>query len=73
MAIEVINRGHLPENDQFEAKCNHCKSDLRFLRSDARFTSDQRDGDFVTVDCPVCSHAVHVASSKGRPSVPPGA
>lgn len=69
MAIEVIRRGNLPENDQFDVKCNHCKSEIRFLRSDARLTSDQRDGDFLKVDCPVCNHAVHVAANKSaRPS-----
>ena len=67
MAIEVITRGHLPENDQFEACCHKCKSDLRFLRGDAKLTFDQRDGDFVTIACPVCQSLVNVASSKGKP------
>lgn len=71
MAIEVIRRGHLPENDQFEAECCKCKSQLRFLRSDARHTSDQRDGDFVTVTCPVCQGPVHAQSGSGKPAMPP--
>lgn len=71
MTIEVIRRGHLPENDQFDVQCTHCKSDLRFQRKDGRFTSDQRDGDFLTIDCPVCNHAVHVAADKGKPPPPP--
>lgn len=70
MAIEVISRGHLPENDQFDASCHKCKSVLRFLRSDAKLTSDQRDGDFLTVPCPVCGTSVHVAANKGRPAPP---
>lgn len=71
MAIEVVRRGHLPEEDQFEAQCYRCKSDIRFLRSDAKFTADQRDGDFVTVACPVCQTPVNVASNKGKPPPPP--
>lgn len=70
MAIEVIRRGHLPENDQFEAVCHRCKSQLRFLRSDAKHTSDQRDGDFVTITCPVCQSPVHAQSSSGKPPPP---
>ena len=71
MAIEVIRRGHLPENDQFEAECYRCKTGVRFLRSDAQFTSDQRDGDFVTVKCPACGDSIHVASAKGKSPPPP--
>ncbi len=71
MAIEVTRRGHLPENDQFEAQCFKCKSEMRFLRSDARHASDQRCGDFVTIDCPVCGAPVHAQSSNSKPAVPP--
>ncbi|WP_066795092.1 hypothetical protein [Sphingomonas soli] len=70
MAIEVISRGHLPENDQFEASCSNCKSTLRFLRSDGKLTFDQRDGDFLTVACPVCGTSVNVAANKGKPPPP---
>lgn len=68
MAIEVIERGNLPEDQPYDATCNHCRSKLRFLRKDAKFTSDQRDGDFLTIACPVCSHPVHTAAN--RPSRP---
>jgi hypothetical protein len=70
MAVEVIQRGHLPENDQFEATCSRCRSQLRFLRSDAKLTHDQRDGDFVTISYPVCSNSVHASASKGTPPPP---
>lgn len=43
MAIEIISRGTLPENDVFDVACRKCGSQLRFLRSDAKLTSDQRD------------------------------
>lgn len=72
MAIEIISRGHLPENDQFEATCHKCKSSLRFLRSDGKLSFDQRDGDFLTVSCPVCGDSVHVNANNGRPAqLPP--
>jgi RNase P subunit RPR2 len=71
MTIKVIRRGHLPQNDQFDATCRKCHSEIQFLRSDGRFTSDQRDGDFLTVDCPVCGDPIHVDAKKGKPPVPP--
>jgi RNase P subunit RPR2 len=64
MAIEVIERGELPEDRPYEATCNRCRSKLRFLRGDAQFTADQRDGDFLTVKCPVCGESVHTSANK---------
>lgn len=66
MAIEIIRRGHLPENDRFEAQCHNCKSYIAFLRSDGKLTFDQRDGDFLTVDCPHCGKSVHVSTRKAN-------
>jgi ribosomal protein S27E len=72
MAIEVVNRGHLPENDVFNVQCHTCKSDIRFLRSDGKLTFDQRDGDFLTIACPVCGNSVtaDVKLGKSMPARP---
>jgi hypothetical protein len=61
MAIEIIERGELPGEKQYEASCNLCRSRLKFLRADAKITYDQRDGDFLTITCPVCLRPVHTA------------
>lgn len=66
MAIEIIRRGHLPENDRFEAQCHNCHTQIAFLRSDGKLTFDQRDGDFLTVDCPHCHRPVHVSTRKAN-------
>lgn len=67
MTIEVIKRGVLPEDQPYEATCRNCHSQIRFLRSDARLTFDQRDGDFLTVACPVCGKAIHTAARRLPP------
>ena len=59
MAIEILERGMLAEDKPYEAICNRCRSRLRFLRGDAKFTDDQRDGVFLTITCPVCGDLVH--------------
>lgn len=64
MAIEVVERGEMPEDRPYEATCNNCRSKLRFLRGDAKFTPDQRDGDFLTVTCPVCKQSVHTGVNR---------
>lgn len=61
--VEVIVKGSAPEDRVYRATCRHCSSLLAFKRSEAIFTSDQRDGDYVSVICPVCSSSVNVAAN----------
>lgn len=64
MAVKVTKPGALPEHDVFEGTCYRCKTEVEFERADAKFTSDQRDGDFLSVACPTCGGSIHVAASK---------
>ena len=54
MAIEVIERGKIPETKRAEFECRRCNSKLRAKVSDGVKTDNQRDGAFVTLICPVC-------------------
>jgi len=58
MAVEVIERGTPPEEVNYEVQCQKCISKLKFKRSDAGYVSDQRDGNYLTVECPVCRNLV---------------
>ena len=59
MAIEVVSVGNKqPENRVYRRSCGNCGSLLQFKRSDARYVNDQRDGDAVVIDCPVCGTEV---------------
>jgi hypothetical protein len=70
VAIEVINRGPTPADDVFNVKCRTCHSDIRFLRGDGTLTFDQRDGDFLSIFCPVCGSTITADVKLGKP-VPP--
>lgn len=61
MAIEVIKRGNPPSEAIYDRTCDSCHSQLRFRRGDARMSYDQRDGDAVVIDCPVCGKQVWTA------------
>lgn len=61
MSIEVIERGTPPGEKPYKVTCTSCRSKLKFLRTDAKFTSDQRDGAYLTIRCPVCGTDVHTA------------
>ena len=63
--MDVLESGKPPDEREFEATCRTCGSLLRFKQSEGRSSYDQRDGDFVTVTCPVCGNSVH-ANLRGR-------
>jgi RNase P subunit RPR2 len=58
--VVVLQVGQKPSERIYTAMCRSCDSQLRFKASEAKTTFDQRDGDFVSVECPVCSDRVHV-------------
>jgi len=59
--IEIIKQGTLPGDVPYECTCQHCKTHFRFIRSDALPTSDQRDGDYLSLACPFCERNCAVA------------
>lgn len=60
MTIEIIQRGMLPADKVYKSTCRECHSTLQFKRGDARYVSDQRDGDALVVKCPVCKQEIWV-------------
>jgi ribosomal protein S27E len=61
--MKIIKQGTPRSEDVFEGRCMDCKTVVQFKRSEAKYTPDQRDGDFLTVACPVCGRAIHVNTS----------
>ena len=55
----VLKQGTKPDEITHEGTCNHCGTVVSFERGEGRVTHDQRDGDFVTVDCPTCNSQIH--------------
>jgi RNase P subunit RPR2 len=57
--MRIVKRGIPKEEILIQAGCRHCDSVIEFSRSEGRITRDQRDGDFVTIICPVCGREIH--------------
>lgn len=57
--MEILFRGTPPNERTFFAKCNNCASEIRFKEHEGVVTRDQRDGDFITIICPICSHHIN--------------
>lgn len=62
--MKILKEGKWPEDSVHSGTCNRCKTEIEFARSEGTVTHDQRDGDFVSVDCPVCGGRVHSALSR---------
>lgn len=62
--VKIIKRGLIPEERIHYVTCRHCRSELSFNEGEANRTSDQRDGDFFTIKCPVCGRSVTKDATK---------
>lgn len=58
MAIKIIKQGQVPAKREFVAKCINCKTEVEFLQEDGEVISDQRDGDYISIRCPMCNHPI---------------
>ena len=62
--MNILKRGTPPEERQYQGTCGKCETEIHFLQMEGQVTFDQRDGDFITVVCPVCNESIHVATNK---------
>ena len=59
--MEIIKRGTLPSEREFFCTCHICKTEYKFKQAEGKVTYDQRDGNLISVTCPVCSHNNNVS------------
>jgi endogenous inhibitor of DNA gyrase (YacG/DUF329 family) len=59
--MEILKKGTAQADKKYKGECNHCGTKVSFKASEAKTTYDPRDGDFYTVQCPVCGQSIHSA------------
>ena len=65
--MKIITEGVLPESFVYRTTCRRCRTEFEFTRAEAQFHDDQRDGAFVSIDCPKCHDHCYVQERLGRP------
>ena len=58
--MRIIERGTPPNEQPIEGRCRNCKTIFEFMQHEAKRISDQRDGDYWHLNCPVCNQTVSV-------------
>lgn len=66
--MKIISKGTDPATVPLYATCNKCKTQIEFLPHEAKFRSDQRDGDYYTITCPVCQAAITKDAGRAQPN-----
>jgi len=59
MAIEILTKGTPKSEIKYELRCHDCGTVFTCQKIDMQFHSDQRDGDYTTINCPICSKKVY--------------
>lgn len=54
--MRIIEQGRLPESQTYEVTCRHCRTRFEFARGEAKHNHDQRDGDYLSIACPLCKY-----------------
>lgn len=61
--VKILVKGTIPEEQWYKGTCGHCHTEFAFQRKEAKYSSDQRDGDYFSIDCPLCSKPVYVSTN----------
>lgn len=52
--VKIIKHGKLPSEKEYNGKCKNCGCEFIFKAKDAKmeYGRDQRDGNFLVINCP---------------------
>ena len=62
--MRIIKEGNKHLGVEVEVICRQCQSELGVKKSDGRIVYDHRDGDYIEVQCPVCSRDITISIKK---------
>ena len=56
--MKIIKRGKDPNKKKYKVTCDNCKTIFEFLYCEAKYNADDRDGDYLSIKCPVCKEEI---------------
>jgi RNase P subunit RPR2 len=58
--VDILERGKPPDARSYIARCDRCRSLVRFRRAEAECRDDPREAGTVSVACPVCGDGTRI-------------
>lgn len=52
--MKIIKSGNTKKPKEVKCTCQRCECKFSFTEKEAKFVSDQRDGNYYAVKCPEC-------------------
>lgn len=59
--MKILRAGNLLELTVYRGTCRNCNCEVEFRHMEGEVVRDQRDGDFIRVNCPTCTTWICVA------------
>lgn len=56
--MRIVRQGRVPAKKEYRVGCDNCDTVFIFEEGEARYVSDQRDGDYLEIKCPTCKESV---------------
>jgi len=61
--VTIIKRGELPKDRIYRCTCYNCYTEFEFTQEEGTYHSDQRDGEYLTIACPLCNRNCHASAN----------
>lgn len=55
--MNIIKQGVLPQEKVHQVTCRTCSTVFEFSKAEAQLVFDQRDGNYLKVNCPLCGNS----------------
>ena len=59
--MKIISKGTIPKDRVYRVSCDSCSSKIEFIQGEGKIVYDQRDGNYISINCPVCTALITVA------------
>jgi len=63
--MKIIHQGTDPATKPQYGTCTYCRTQIEFMPYEAKFHSDQRDGDVYEIPCPTCHKPIWSPVKRG--------
>ncbi len=59
--MKILKKGILPKDKTYTVSCGNCHTKFQFKQHEGEIIEDDRDGDYITIKCPICKGHVNTS------------